>query len=220
VKAIYDQLAEHLNSSGISKWGIADLRGVHPISATYPQAISLALAYAYPYPDYDEPRYHEILVQKRGELDAIVDKLVTVLRGLGLRHELVPQAQQDQAALLAAFPHKLAATRAGLGWIGRNCLLVTPEFGPRVRLVTILLDADLPCGTPVNESRCGACRACVDACPYGYIKGAVWKPGATRETLFSALECSRKRETSIPSIGRKHACGLCLLCCPVGASCP
>ena len=45
-------------------------------------------------------------------------------------------------------PHKTVATRAGLGWIGKNCLLVTKEYGSAVRLSSLLTDAPLPAGTP------------------------------------------------------------------------
>ena len=45
-------------------------------------------------------------------------------------------------------PHKTVATRTGLGWIGKNCLLVTKEYGSAVRLSSLLTDAPLPAGTP------------------------------------------------------------------------
>jgi len=97
------------------------------------------------------------------------------------------------------FPHKLAATRAGLGWIGKSSLLVTPEFGPRVRLQTILLKAELLANEPITESRCGTCDACAKACPYGCIHNTLWQPGIDREALFSPFDCSRKREEFIPT---------------------
>ena len=63
------------------------------------------------------------------------------------------------------FPHKTAATQAGLGWIGKTALFVSPRLGPRLRLATVFTDAELPVGEPVTEGRCGSCRRCVDACP-------------------------------------------------------
>lgn len=53
--------------------------------------------------------------------------------------------------------HKLAASPAGLGWIGRSCLLITLDYGPRVRFATVLTDARLDAGSPIDE-RCGDCR--------------------------------------------------------------
>jgi hypothetical protein len=64
------------------------------------------------------------------------------------------------------FSHKMTATHAGLGWIGKTDLLVSQDFGPRVRLASLLVDYPLKdAGTPVTESRCGSCRICVTHVP-------------------------------------------------------
>jgi epoxyqueuosine reductase QueG len=117
---------------------------------------------------------------------------------------------------MATFPHKLAATRAGLGWIGKSSLLVTPRHGPRLNLATLLIDVDLPCGDPVTTSKCGECVDCVDACLYHCILGVNWHPGMPRDDLLDAHLCSAKREAFRSAIGHKHECGLCLLACPFG----
>jgi len=149
-------------------------------------------------------------------MDGVVQAVDEYLRSTGIGYFIVPAGGQDPETLLGVFPHKLAATRAGLGWIGKSSLLVTPEFGPRVRLQTILLAAGLPANEPVTASRCGTCDACVTACPYGYICNTLWQPGVDREALFSPFDCSRKREAFISTLGHKHPCGLCLLACPIG----
>ena len=56
-------------------------------------------------------------------------------------------------------PHKTVAARAGLGWIGKNCLLVTPEYGPAVRISSLFTDAPLETEKPYTKSRCGKCFA-------------------------------------------------------------
>ena len=71
---------------------------------------------------------------------------------------------------LGFFSHKLAAHLAGLGWIGKSCLLVTLEVGPRVRWASVLTDAPLMAGEPLEE-RCGECRGCVEVCPAGAFSG-------------------------------------------------
>ena len=58
-------------------------------------------------------------------------------------------------------PHKTVATRAGIGWIGKNCLLVTPQYGSAVRISSLLTNAALKYDEPVNRSRCGKCNLCV-----------------------------------------------------------
>src|SRR4030043_1641008 len=59
--------------------------------------------------------------------------------------------------------HKHLARAAGLGWIGRNNLLVNEEFGAHIRLVTILTDLPLPVDSPLKKD-CGSCRDCLSVC--------------------------------------------------------
>ncbi|MBN1572587.1 MAG: epoxyqueuosine reductase [Deltaproteobacteria bacterium] len=117
---------------------------------------------------------------------------------------------------MALFPHKLAAVRAGLGWIGKSSLLITREHGPRVYLATVLVDCDIEPDRPVLESGCGGCTACVEACPYLCIKDLNWHSGTPREELLDVYLCNAKREEAIKSKGRKDECGQCLLACPYG----
>jgi len=102
--------------------------------------------------------------------------------------------------------HKEVAHQAGLGWIGRNNLLVNPDFGSRIRLVTVLTDFPLPYDKAIEDG-CGDCRDCLGICPAGAIK--------ERVEDFDHLACFRKldefRKTC--SIGH-HICGLCLRSCP------
>ena len=91
-----------------------------------------------------------------------------------------------------AFPHKTAAVRAGLGWIGRSALFVSPQFGPRVRLCTVLTDCPLPgAKTESSVSRCKTCNRCVKACPARAISGVEYRPGMSRAELFDPEACSR-----------------------------
>ncbi len=70
----------------------------------------------------------------------------------------------------AHLSHREIAGLAGLGWMGRNNLLITPEFGSQVRLVTVLTDMELPAKSGADDrGDCGRCRACVKMCPVGAI---------------------------------------------------
>ena len=66
--------------------------------------------------------------------------------------------------------HKTIAAIAGLGGIGLNRLLITPEFGPFFRLGTIITDAMLNADQPLTENPCNLCGLCKDACPVNAIK--------------------------------------------------
>lgn len=108
-------------------------------------------------------------------------------------------------------PHKTVAVHAGLGWIGKNCLLITERYGGAVRLSSLLTDAPLPFDAPVEKSRCGGCSACVERCPAKAFTGATWTPGIEREKLFDWKRCypeqlrRMKQATGIET----DLCGLC-----------
>lgn len=88
--------------------------------------------------------------------------------------------QFNPVTLSMPVQHKTLATRAGLGRIGKSVLLVTKEYGPAVRLGSVLTDADLRTGTPTDTSRCGNCRQCVDRCPARVVVGNNWQAGMAR----------------------------------------
>ncbi|MBC7258423.1 MAG: epoxyqueuosine reductase [Chloroflexi bacterium] len=114
-------------------------------------------------------------------------------------------------------PHKTVATRAGLGWIGRCALLITERYGSAVRLITVLTDAPLNPAAPVDASRCGACTACVEACPGGAIAGGLWRAGLPREALVDPDACYRTTRQFAPAIGAEPSigiCGACIAACP------
>jgi len=209
---LYDLMRE----LSVSAWGVADITGLHPLADEYPRALSMAFAYFPAFESYDESRFYKLLKENRAEVDRAVSSAVKFFKLLGIKQFEVPQGGQNPKTLMAVFPHKLAAARADVGWIGKNSLLITRKFGPRIRLATILLECEWAGDEPAVASECGSCKACADACPYGYINNVEWYPGISREKLFDAHACSLKREGFRESIGRKHECGMCLLACPVG----
>ncbi len=117
------------------------------------------------------------------------------------------------------FSHKMAATRAGIGWIGKTDLLVTEKFGPRLRLATILIDR--PVGltaTPINESRCGNCALCVEKCPAGAASGRAWSIDVDRDVFYNPFKCREKcLELSWNNFQKRVSiCGICISVCPIG----
>lgn len=114
------------------------------------------------------------------------------------------------------FPHRTGATRSGLGWIGKNCCLITEDFGPRVRLGTVLTNMDFDYGTPIETSECGECNLCVKACPANALKGNSWHAGIERQELLDPKICSDHMRSKYQHIGRGAVCGICIKSCPMG----
>ncbi|MBN1882388.1 MAG: epoxyqueuosine reductase [Deltaproteobacteria bacterium] len=212
----YATLVRTLSALSVSAWGIADTRRLSPLCGEYPSALSIMLAYEPPSRPDDEETFFHILEDVRSRMSQITAYVSRFLDRRDISHAVVPQGGQDQKTLKACFSHKSAAVLAGLGWIGKNCLFVTPEFGPRVSLATILIGRRLPPGTPITKSLCGTCAACVEACPGRFITGLPWRPGTPRENLLDAHRCNNFREGFWPLLGRKSECGRCLLVCPQG----
>ena len=115
--------------------------------------------------------------------------------------------------------HKMVATRAGLGWIGKTDLFISKEFGPRLRLVSILLKTPVvPESDPVDSSRCGNCRICVDICPAKAANGKLWNITVDREVFFDAFKCRNQcTEFGRTKLGMDaRICGICVAACPIG----
>jgi epoxyqueuosine reductase QueG len=217
-----EELAAALYARGAALVGFADLTALPAMDREgLPRGISIAVALdpaivagivAGP-----TPAYH----REYGRVNALLAELGAVaaemLRTAGYhaatQRPTVGTADLDH--LVLPLPHKTVATRAGLGWIGRSALLVTPAYGSAVRLATVLTDAPWPCTQSVGESRCGACRACVDACPAGALLGADWRVGVSREALVSVGACRASAEARAAAAGIDEViCGICISACP------
>jgi len=101
--------------------------------------------------------------------------------------------------------HKHVGRAAGLGWFGRNNLLVNPELGSRFRLVTVLTDMPLPPDAPL-ERDCGRCHACAAACPAGAIKET--REAFDHKACYETLKDFRKKGYTSQFI-----CGICVRDC-------
>jgi epoxyqueuosine reductase len=101
--------------------------------------------------------------------------------------------------------HRHVGQLAGLGWLGRNNLLVNPELGSRYRLVTVLTDMPLEVNQPQLRD-CGDCRACISVCPAGAIK--------EKREDFDHIACYEKlKEFRRQGLVGQHICGVCVRTC-------
>lgn len=114
---------------------------------------------------------------------------------------------------------KSYAVAAGLGWIGRNSLLITPQYGSFVHLGELVIsDVVDTYDQPFTESRCGSCRACIEHCPTGAIG---------EERMIDARRCiacrTIERADSSDEIdldGWIFGCDACQLACPYNQHAP
>jgi len=149
-------------------------------------------------------------------LDFIALKASNLLQSRGYEALPIPASQTvNHEKLEGLFPHKTVATRASLGWIGKNALLITPEYGPRVRLASVLTDAPLEVSQPISESRCEQCSLCVKACPAKALTGKSWQEETKREELIDVGLCHEVTQRNKIKFG-EPICGICVSVCPFG----
>lgn len=214
---LLSEIGEIIGNKSNTIWSVADI-AYSNFKEDFTRAIVLAQHYNHFITNevYDEDKYHNIILEIKIAVDEKTRFLKQLFDHYGIKNYIPPVAQKDEKELVAPFSFKYAAVQAGLGWIGKSGVLITKEFGPRVRLAAILLDYPLDCGSPITKSLCGNCHACVDACPWGLLKGVNWHISLTRDELLDYQLCNKKRSEYIENHGRKDTCGYCLLACPWG----
>ncbi|MBC7341336.1 MAG: epoxyqueuosine reductase [Clostridia bacterium] len=145
-------------------------------------------------------------------LDQVALKIGLYLEKAGYKSIPIAASQiVDWESQRAYVSHKELARLAGLGWRGRNNLLVTEKWGAAVRLASILTDAPLATGLPLDRD-CGNCYACVRVCPAGAIKRDV--------SRFDHLACFQElRQLSRERNIGQYICGLCIKACYRGGGC-
>lgn len=149
-------------------------------------------------------------------IDQIILDLVLLLESHG--HLAFPvgasQSLPGKDEYRGVFQHRTAARLAGLGYIGKNGSLITGTHGPRVRLGTVLTNYQpVAYGRPM-DNLCGACNACVKACPAMALYGKEWHLAEPLESRLDVRACSEHMHRAYQSIGRGVVCGLCQTACP------
>ena len=170
--------------------------------------------------------YYNHRYDVNSHLLALVNKIAADLRGNNINSLAIPPTTTDlyraddyPQTLRQKFSHKMVGTRAGLGWIGKTDLFISERFGPRVRLASVLTSQPLPLSRkPVEESRCGDCRICVDACPAQAANGKLWNTSVDRDEFYDAFRCREKtRELALRLDDISvFVCGACVRVCPIG----
>jgi epoxyqueuosine reductase len=219
IRILQGEIEAQLLSAGADLVGFADISDAAPAGQDLPRAVSIVIAYdpgVVQRLDEEVDAFEKHLRDTKERMGRLLGLCESRVKESGFR-TWVPPISPNLPGLISDFSHKTAATKAGLGWIGKNALFVSKEFGCGMRMASVLTDAPLIPGSPVTENHCGKCIECVKACPYSAIKGATWYPGISREELLDAFLCSEKREEHMARLGYKHPCGLCIKACPTGA---
>lgn len=112
---------------------------------------------------------------------------------------------------------KRYAVEAGLGWIGRQSLLVTPQYGSYVLLGVAIVDAQCDhYDSPIQAVGCGQCRRCVEACP----NGAIIDRHIDTRRCISCATIERENSSATPLHGWIFGCDECQRCCPYNIKAP
>ena len=147
--------------------------------------------------------YHYRVVN--AALDNVACRVASFLENRGHVTLAVPASQVvDWDRVAGAVSHPRLAQLAGLGFVGRHNMLVTPQFGAAVRLVSVFTDAPLEADAPAAGD-CGECYACRSACPAGAIGESPedWD----RAGCLEQLRDFKKRITN------QYICGVCVRAC-------
>lgn len=161
--------------------------------------------------------YRQWYIDTNNILDRAIKAGAEYLRGLGYEtKEYTTDKVVRDDNNCTELPLKSIAIRAGLGWIGKSAVLVSPEYGGALRLSGMLTNAPLPVAEPVFESKCGGCGKCRDVCPAGAITGTRWEKGMERDALVDQAACAvSSLERCRAAIGVDMTiCGKCFVFCP------
>lgn len=216
-KEHYHKLKELATNLGFRLFGVADISRLKEEFIFPPEVIrdlnyGLALGFPLQGQVLEEIGEHPTLLyfnhyrQVNNFLDQSALKLAAFIQEQGCKAMPIPASQvidwQNQKGHLS---HKKIAAAAGLGWLGRNNLLVTPQYGSQVRLVTILTDMLLTTDNTLADN-CGTCQACIATCPAKAIKEKA--SDFDHQACFAQLK-EFQRKKYVP----QYICGICVKAC-------
>jgi epoxyqueuosine reductase QueG len=210
---------------GIELWGMADLQDFATPENADGQRLRFAVSWAIPMNPQimagiqrgPNPAYADEYARVNNLINKLARLLAGEIKNRGFEAcALAASERTDPVNIKGDFPHKTAATRAGLGWIGRHCQLITRKFGSWIRLGTVFSNMALIAGPPQERNFCGRCMRCVEACPANALTGNAWYPGVQREKILDAMACDRWKKENYFAYHQGHNCGICSAVCPYG----
>jgi epoxyqueuosine reductase len=233
MNSLWEDILSLGRNQGADYIGVADLSSVHEeimrqggeVIGSFPRAVVFGIALSNQVVDQlgkpEDPaskinyRHHGYQIINT-RMDMLISHVSGLIQKRGYSALPVPvSVRVDNERICSFFSHKLAARQAGFGWIGKSCMLITPDHGPRVRWGSVLCDAPLPPSPGPIKEQCGSCHACVDICPVHAFTGEPFREGEPREIRYAAEKCDQYfRDLSANE--EEPVCGLCLYVCPYG----
>lgn len=145
--------------------------------------------------------------QTNALLDRIAYLVATKIQKMGSRALPIPASQIiDWERQRGHLSHRHLAQAAGLGWLGRNNLLVNEQYGSQIRLVTVLTNLPLKTDSRVDFG-CNGCYACIEACPVQALGNRA--ADYNFQKCFDLL-CQFAKERGFGV----RICGVCVRACP------
>lgn len=196
-----DKLVNELQNRGVDFYRMVDISALPKnLSRGYKSAILLGVLLS---PEYihrlsvenifDESEFSE----KETKADELAEWAANyiVAKGYGAYAQservLYADGFYNKTTQTTRFPHKSVAMLTGLGWIGKNNLLIIPDFGCAFTICTVLTNAPLPTENKSTEFHgCGNCTICIDACEEKALTGSVWKFGMERDKMLDFKRCT------------------------------
>ncbi|MFH1777268.1 MAG: hypothetical protein ABH952_06910 [Candidatus Omnitrophota bacterium] len=214
----YNKLKTKALAWGADVFGVAELSGqriefspeIERLKDKYCSAISVGMGLASDVVEtiVDHPTliYSWHYRQLNSALDQIALRIVHYIKECNYSTLPIAASQLvDWKRQKAHLSHKHVADLAGIGWWGRNNLIVSPKFGSRLRFVTILTNLPLKRDNPLNRD-CGQCRRCINVCPAGAIR--------EKREDFEHEKCYQTLRNFSKLAGVKyHICGICIRAC-------
>ena len=233
---LQEQLRKSALAQGWDYFGVADLSAHHDYMASfcgdfireYPRAVSLVIRIADGVVDPVESQEQDKVLSFHNYIYYAVDylqntgtvRLAHMIERAGWRAFPVPASYNVYPKRLAGLvSHKLTGRLAGLGWIGKSGLFLTPEDGPRVRLATILTDAPLSAGKAMESPLRHLQPLHKDLSGRGHPRtGRSRKTNPTRcASIHSSARRSSKTGKRNGGISiERCVCGVCVAVCPFG----
>lgn len=212
-------LVKHREAGRESGFEEPDLeKRVYPeLSLKEPRSI-ISIAIAYPSkiknPPKSVPGAYRGIISRSAWGDDYHHVLRRRLKALEkLLKERVPEARTEIMVDTGALSDRAVAERAGIGWSGKNCAVITPEWGSWVYLGEMITNIPFEPDTPVTEG-CGDCTICINSCPTGALVG----PGQLNSSRCISFVTQTKGSVSDEmkeKIGnRLYGCDTCQVVCP------